>query len=900
MTSLDFKQENFIDWNTNFKIRKPNNYQGYLDIFTDGSKNEGTVGAAFVVPIKKEITVKGHPTLLNNLLMRGDEDKLLNFISLTKAEYVELLSLLDKVEGKAPAKNEAAEKDKLAEHKQKLDKEYGLLKLEVQIYQQEIARQNQRMGDILKEKQELESANLRTLTNNGALDAKLHSLVNLCLANKPSEGATIINEILEEYFYKPTKPKGVSRFEGPMRLDGHQSRKAKRAYRRQQYARIQRLWKKNPSIAADAILDMTKKPGPVDTQAFKQFWTSVFERPSPPDIEPLPHIGNKRDVSTLWRPIESVEIVTLRPSGDPSPGPDGLKIVDCIHFGYEVLSVLFTAIYFLRITPKPFLKSRTVFLPKSDGATDPADFRPISIAPMLQRWLHRVIATHLSKVVDISPAQTAFSHVDGSIVNTIIINSILRNAKASYKSVYLLSLDVRKAFDSVSHHSIIRAYRAQGLPPSFLDYIESTYRGTNSILELPNGRGETSTKLTRGVKRGDPLSPILFNLVVDEALRAIPHGVGFTIKETLIPAIAYADDLVIVSSTKVGLQKSADTIVNVLKRRGVDIAPYGVKNPSTHNDLNLLLAKIKKAPLTPHQRLVCLKQFIIPRFTHQLTLSPFSAGSLAALDKSIRSSVRAFLDLPHDVPNAYLHARVCDGGLGVPELRLSIPRIRASRIARSIQKVSCFEPPHPFLAVCKTDEMDRHRNYLRKLVNVGETYAMSKAHYDKYHSNQLYKSIDGAALKGFGSFPLSQNWNQRDSDPQPNSKGSRFAKNLSSRLPHSRDSESRLDGLHTYTSESCKRHDRIRDIAAKWLDNEGFRVIREPSFTTLAPGTKRAMGRWRPDILAIKGKDGVIFDAQVRAKGYDLDKLHDEKLDKYRLAPGLIDQHILAAYPPST
>ena len=47
--------------------------------------------------------------------------------------------------------------------------------------------------------------------------------------------------------------------------------------------------------------------------------------------------------------------------------------------------------------------------------------------------------------------------------------------------------------------------------------------------------------------------------------------------------------------------------------------------------------------------------------------------------------------------------------------------------------------------------------------------------------------------------------------------------------------------------------------------------------------------RWRPDILAIKDKDGVIFDAQVRAEGYDLDRLHDEKVDEYRLAPGLID-----------
>jgi len=47
---LDLKQENFIDWNTCFQIWKLNNFEGYLDIFTDGSKNEGMVGAAFGVP----------------------------------------------------------------------------------------------------------------------------------------------------------------------------------------------------------------------------------------------------------------------------------------------------------------------------------------------------------------------------------------------------------------------------------------------------------------------------------------------------------------------------------------------------------------------------------------------------------------------------------------------------------------------------------------------------------------------------------------------------------------------------------------------------------------------------------------------------------------------------------
>lgn len=43
---------------------------------------------------ERERAVKGHLTLLNDLLMRDDEEKFLNFVRLTKAECVELLSLV--------------------------------------------------------------------------------------------------------------------------------------------------------------------------------------------------------------------------------------------------------------------------------------------------------------------------------------------------------------------------------------------------------------------------------------------------------------------------------------------------------------------------------------------------------------------------------------------------------------------------------------------------------------------------------------------------------------------------------------------------------------------------------------------------------------------------------------
>ena len=43
---------------------------------------------------ERERAVKGHLMLLNDLLMRDDEEKFLNFVRLTKAECVELLSLV--------------------------------------------------------------------------------------------------------------------------------------------------------------------------------------------------------------------------------------------------------------------------------------------------------------------------------------------------------------------------------------------------------------------------------------------------------------------------------------------------------------------------------------------------------------------------------------------------------------------------------------------------------------------------------------------------------------------------------------------------------------------------------------------------------------------------------------
>lgn len=94
------------------------------------------------------------------------------------------------------------------------------------------------------------------------------------------------------------------------------------------------------------------------------------------------------------------------------------------------------------------------------------------------------------------------------------------------------------------------------------------------------------------MKQGDPLSPLLFNMIVDTILKEIPAEIGFQLGNTKINALEFADDLIIIASSKTGMQIAINSVEHAASWVGLTI------NASKCSTLSIVSAgKIKKVKI---------------------------------------------------------------------------------------------------------------------------------------------------------------------------------------------------------------------------------------------------------------------------------------------------------------
>lgn len=140
--------------------------------------------------------------------------------------------------------------------------------------------------------------------------------------------------------------------------------------------------------------------------------------------------------------------------------------------------------------------------------------------------------------------------------NTVIAQEIVHKIRKhkGKKGLMLMKMDKKKAYDRMEWTFLIRILRTWGFDEHFIKLVYSCLNTTKFSLLL-NGNISNRIKPEKGLRQGDPLSPILFilgsevlaRLLMKEELDGNLHGIKVARNSPTISNLMYADDLLVMS-----------------------------------------------------------------------------------------------------------------------------------------------------------------------------------------------------------------------------------------------------------------------------------------------------------------------------------------------------------------
>ncbi|KAG8227904.1 hypothetical protein J437_LFUL019369 [Ladona fulva] len=515
---------------------------------------------------------------------------------------------------------------------------------------------------------------------------------------------------------------------------------------------IQSLYQRRKKAAFQKITSIPPLICPISINKITQHFNHQpppFSKGPAPSIIPamkVQRIDGEEDL--LCKNISAKEVQDrLKRAADSSPGPDGIpyKAWRKIDPTGSILAALFSACLDEEIVLAEWKHSCTILLHKGGEPEDIENWRPIALQPTLGKIFSGILADRIYswaiKGCRLSfPFQKGFiPGTEGCFEHNFLLGTAMDDARRNGKEIAIAWLDLADAFGSVPHKHIIRTLQDMEMPNSIIRLICNIYEGVTTKIEAKDGTTDP-IPISSGVRQGDPLSPLLFNLALEPLLRtALSKGMtaGYQLGKEKLVILAYADDIVLMAKSAGALHQILHSVSTAATWSGLSFKPR--KCASLHLDctkgrrqllpssfdiqgramrtlkegesykylgaplgwhvtatpteaiatLKDEIRAISNSNLAPWQKLDATRTFLLPKLEYPMRISDFPKGALNELEKQLYTAGRSWMWLPQRSSREALHLppHLGGGGLFPPSVLKDI-----LTVAHGFKMLTCADP----------------------------------------------------------------------------------------------------------------------------------------------------------------------------------------------------------------
>ena len=239
---------------------------------------------------------------------------------------------------------------------------------------------------------------------------------------------------------------------------------------------------------------------------------------------------------------------------------------------------LFNTILDTGCFPRQWRESTIIPIHKKGDRTNPDNYRGITLTSVFSKVFLHIIQNRIDRWLDLSEIiveeQAGFRRGYSTVDNIFTLHGITEKYLTQKKKLYTAFIDFRKAFDSVDRSALWTVLEKYGFNGKVCKMLKSMYADVQCCVRSGNVTSDFFP-CCRGLKQGCKCSPKIFSIVINalalEIKNKCKHGIQLMPNTPEIPILLFADDIVLLADTVIGLQNQIDNLHVASGRLGLQV-----------------------------------------------------------------------------------------------------------------------------------------------------------------------------------------------------------------------------------------------------------------------------------------------------------------------------------------